>query len=122
MPKTYRTSQSFEVADLIRSGFSVTEALRRILLMSDGTTVPTADVLADLENMGVWSPKPIRVIELRRNLPLYRKAKLIRGECWTFHALVYTSDEERRLLRTTFTTEAAAREAAAEAGVTPSVI
>lgn len=124
MPQTYRTSQSAEVADLIRSGFSVGEALRRVLTMSDGTTVaPTSDVLADLQDMGVWSPKPsTRSMELRHNPPLYRKGRLIQKECWAFHAVCYTNDEERRLLRAIFPTEAAAREAAAAVGVTPQII
>jgi hypothetical protein len=78
MPKIYRTSQSAEVADLIRSGFSVTEALRRTLTMSDGTTsAPTSDVLADLQDMGVWSPTPLR----KGVTPVYRDDKLM-GHVW----------------------------------------
>ncbi len=137
----FRTSQSAEVADLIRSGFSVAEALHRVLVMSDGTSVSanTSDVLADLQDMGVWSPTPARSkadlrdmstwsptparsMELRHNPALYRKGKRIREACWAFHAVCYDNDEERRLLRATFPTEAAAREAATAAGVTPSVI
>lgn len=56
---TYRTTQSLQVADLIRSGFSIGEALCRTIVMLNGTNaVPTSDVLADLIDMGVWTPSP----------------------------------------------------------------
>lgn len=51
-----KTSQSAEVADLIRSGFSLGEALRRVLTIHDGSGPCTSDVLADLQDMDVWHP------------------------------------------------------------------
>lgn len=56
---TYRTTQCLEVADLICSGSSMNEALRRVIVTLNGTNaVRVTDVLADLQAMGVWTPRP----------------------------------------------------------------
>lgn len=52
-----RSSFSVAVADLVRSGVSVGEALRQVLVMRDGSGPRTTDVLNDLQDMGVWTPR-----------------------------------------------------------------
>ena len=50
-------------------------------------------------------------MKLQHNPPLYRGDKLIREECWTFHAVCYRNDRERRLLRATYKSREAAEAA-----------
>lgn len=54
-----RSTFSVEVADRIRRGVDVGQALREVLGgIRDGSGPRTTDVLADLVDMGVWSPEP----------------------------------------------------------------
>jgi hypothetical protein len=54
-----RSSFSVAVADLMRAGFSLHEALRRgVGIILDGSGPLTSDVLADLETLGAWHPHP----------------------------------------------------------------
>lgn len=54
-----RSTFSVDVADRIRAGSTVREALSEILQgISDGSGPRTSDVLLDLEEMGVWHPRP----------------------------------------------------------------
>lgn len=56
--RTIRSTFSMSVADYIRDGYSCSEALHIVLGgIQDGSGPRTSDVLLDLEEMGVWSPK-----------------------------------------------------------------
>ena len=52
-----RSTFSLVVAGYMRDGFSLSEALRRVIgHIHDGSGPRTSEVLADLEDMGVWKP------------------------------------------------------------------
>jgi hypothetical protein len=56
---TIRTTFSLDVADRIKAGRTITEALKDVLGgIRDGSAPRTVDVLNDLDDMGIWNPLP----------------------------------------------------------------
>lgn len=55
-----RSSFSAEIADRIKAGATVSDAIHIVIGgIRDGSGPRTTDVLADLQDMGVWQPKPV---------------------------------------------------------------
>lgn len=62
-----RSTFSMDVADRLKAGRTIGDALRDVLGgIQDASAPKTSDVLADLEDMGAWHPDPVSVAVERR--------------------------------------------------------